>query len=296
MSDKMSVKYGRIELVNGKDVLQYSGEDLDEISLSIQYAIEFCDPATEIEALKQSMRDAEVLPFLFGDGTIVGKYVITSLDLTYQKTSPIGVLESATVAVTLLEYAYGEPVKPKGIAVVTPSTTELVTDTDIDVYEDVDEDMLDMYMSTDEDTTTVPAAETPAPPAPTPARGISKLITKGRDAVNKIKSLGEKVKQKVSDVKSLVQDVKNLANEAKDAYAAAKEQVEVAIKIYERAKDLPGSLDEAIKYAKDLAEMKNDINAEDLKKNIDQLVSSTNTVTKNATSVVSFIATKEGGE
>ena len=43
------------------------------------FSSEFCDPQTEIFALKKSMHAFEVLPYITGDGRIVGKFVITNL-------------------------------------------------------------------------------------------------------------------------------------------------------------------------------------------------------------------------
>ena len=71
-SEADAVKYGQIPRVNDKDAIQPTGAELRELSLTITYSSEFCDPQAEIYALKASMHAFEVLPYINGDGRIVG--------------------------------------------------------------------------------------------------------------------------------------------------------------------------------------------------------------------------------
>jgi Phage P2 GpU. len=71
-SEADAVKYGQIPRVNDKDAIQPTGAELRELGLTITYSSEFCDPQAEIYALKASMHAFEVLPYITGDGRIVG--------------------------------------------------------------------------------------------------------------------------------------------------------------------------------------------------------------------------------
>lgn len=80
------------------------------------FSSEFCDPQTEIFALKKSMHAFEVLPYITGDGRIVGKFVITNLDIANQQCTADGWVELATVTVNLLESPGEEEAAPTGRA------------------------------------------------------------------------------------------------------------------------------------------------------------------------------------
>ena len=114
-SEADAVKYGQIPRVNDKDAIQPTGAELRELSLTITYSSEFCDPQAEIYALKASMHAFEVLPYITGDGRIVGKFVITSLDIANQHCAADGWVELATVTVNLLESPGEEEAAATGI-------------------------------------------------------------------------------------------------------------------------------------------------------------------------------------
>lgn len=272
LSDNRAARYGRVALVNGKDVLQPTGEELTEIRLALLLSVDFCDPTAEINALQQSMKSAEVLPFIMGDGTVVGKYVITSVDVTPQRYSPAGVLEIAGVSVDLLEYAAGDDPQPIGIA-VTDGNSSAVSIT----------------------ATQAPAAQPPAIPVETAAGGISADIGKGRSTVNKMKDVGRQVKKGTTKLKRGVRSVRQLADDTKQAYSSAKTKVENTKKIFQRAGQLPTSLEEAIKYAENLAKLDNTADISVLQKNIDGMAAAADKVGISATPVIAFSATKEGG-
>ena len=115
-SEADAVKYGQIPRVNDKDAIQPTGAELRELGLTITYSSEFCDPQAEIYALKASMHAFEVLPYITGDGRIVGRFVITSLDIANQQCAADGWVELATVTVNLLESPGEEEAAPTGRA------------------------------------------------------------------------------------------------------------------------------------------------------------------------------------
>lgn len=269
LTDRQAVKFGRVSLINGKDVLQLTGEELAEATITILYAIDFCEPSTEIKALKKSMKEAATLPFIMGDGTLVGKYVITGIDVTNQRYSPKGVVEAASVTVNLLECATKDDKKPTGIAVVKINAPIA---------------------------TTKVAVKPPSIPMISPAKAVTSQISKGQNAVNKMKAVGKDVKNGTTKLKRGVRDVRKLADTAKQAYSTAKTKVEATKKIIQRAGELPTSLDGAIKYAENLAKLDDVADVSVLNMNITEMSASADKVTASAAPVVAFAATKEGGK
>lgn len=260
-SDNEAVKYGQIPRINDKPVIQPTGAELKEIRLSIVYSVDFCDPDTEIEALKKSMRDFEVLTYVTGEGQILGKYVITSVDTTTQRCSATGRVELATVNINLLESPGGEDPAPIGQALSSQK----------------------------------PATEPPAEPVPSPAADITNDIAEAKTKVSGIKQTVAKIKGKTTELKRGVREVRQMATDAQGLYATAKTKVEATKKIVKRASQLPTSLGDALKYAENLANMDNVVDISVLEMNANQLSESADKVTTHAAPAASFAGTKETG-
>lgn len=260
-SDNEAVKYGQIPRVNDKPAIQPTGAELKEIQLSIVYSADFCEPTTEIEALKKSMRDFEVLTYINGEGQIIGKYVITSVDTTTQRCSATGRVELASVNINLLESPGGEDPAPAGQALTSQQ----------------------------------PATEPPAKPVPSPAADITNDIAEAKTKVSGIKKAVAKIKNKTTDLKSGVREVRQLATDAQGLYASAKTKVEATKKIAQRASKLPTSLGEALKYAENLANLDNVADISVLEMNANQLSESADKVTTHAAPAAGFAGTKEAG-
>ncbi len=277
LSESYAMRYGRIPLINEKDVIQATGEELAELSLAIRFEISFCDPKTEIDALKQSMTDREVLPLIMGDGTIKGTFVITEVEVSTRIFAPDGYLEDATVNISLLECKSDEEIVPKGEAITDDPIAETLPEPPT------------------EEPVAEPMPDTPAEPVKSPALGITKAIEKGQNAVNKMKKVAAKVKDKADDVKQTVQEVKKIADTVKTAYQEAKDMVEKTTKIIQRAKELPTSLNGAIAYAQNLSQLGDVTDPKILIMKVEQMSESAAKVKSSASHVVSFWATKEGG-
>jgi phage protein U len=254
-------RYGKIPLINGKDVIQSTGEELAEIELSICYSIEFCDPVTEIEALKQSMRLAEILPFISGEGSIVGKFVITSIDISNETFSPIGQLNKATVELKLMEASATEDTKKQGFALGSKN----------------------------------PIPQPPIPANISTANSITKDIAKAKSKVSAMKDTVTKAKKGVKSYKQAVREVRQSADSVKQAYSSAKTKLEATKKIIKRASQLPTSLDDAIKYAENLAKLDNVADTALLEISVNEMSDKADKVTARTSSVVAFSGSKEGG-
>lgn len=283
-----AARYGKVPLVNGKDVIQYTGEDLMEIDLSLNYSIEFCDPSVEIAALKKSMKRAEILPFITGEGAVIGNFVITGIDVTNEMLSPTGLLEAAAVSLKLMEHAYSK--KPKAGKKTTATTPTATAAPPSAVPEQYDEPAGEALESAD------PVAEPPEPPEESPSIEMALLLLKGKEVVDKIKKVAANVKKGVTTAKRAVREVRQMAERAKELYTNVKTKVEAAKKIYERAKNLPTSLNEAIRYAEDLSKIDDVTDMSVLQSNVKALAESSEKVKDASVQVVAFSATREGGK
>ena len=271
-SETHGIKVGRVPRVNTKDALQKTGDELTEINLNIRYESVFCEPADEVAALKKSMTTGEVLPFISGQGDIIGNFFITGMDVTNEAYSPAGVLESVGVSIKLLEYP------------TEKENTTIEKKKDVPVGEALK--------------STVPPIQQPIPltVSVTPGGEITTKLAKAKAAVNKIKATITKMKKGITTVKKGVWEVKKLAEHAKQLYTNVKTKVETTKKIIQRAKELPTSLSGAIKYAENLSNLSNTADMSVLEMNVKELSDSADKVGKHAAPVVSFTATREGGK
>lgn len=100
-------------VIEGKPRLQMTGEKLEEISLKFLLHASFCNPESELEKLQSYRRQGQVVPFVAGDGTTFGDYVIKSIARSYTQTDNSGAIIGIELDVTLTEvYNPGGKTKP----------------------------------------------------------------------------------------------------------------------------------------------------------------------------------------
>lgn len=99
-----SATYAEHKPLTGKPLLQATGLNLDEISLSMRLHVSFCNPVEELNALKNCMNTFEVLPLLMGNGRKEGEFVIMSINDVVEDADPEGNVFSYMVSCTLKEY------------------------------------------------------------------------------------------------------------------------------------------------------------------------------------------------
>lgn len=107
LSDARETTYAQHPLLNGKPILDRTGEGLIEFTMNVTYHVGFCNPEDEFAKLNDARAAGTVLPFVYGNGFIEGDFVITKLDRTINKTDNSGNLEWISVAISLLEYISG---------------------------------------------------------------------------------------------------------------------------------------------------------------------------------------------
>jgi phage protein U len=281
-------RYGKIELINGKAVIQHTGEELSEMKLSVRYSIDFCDPASEIEALKQSMQAAEALPYITGEGSIVGKFVITSVSISNEMFSSTGRLEIAIVDLNLLEIANAEPSKKKGLALASAHPTVQKSPAAVSLDALVQQSPIAVSVP--------PVLQKPPIKVPSPANAITQDLSKAKSSVNAMKVAVSGVKAGLTSYKQAVRDVRKFADTAKQAYSSAKTKVEATNKMIQRASQLPASLEGAMKYAENLSKLDSLTNMETLKLSVTEMSNRADKVMGYAAPIAAFAGSKEGGD
>lgn len=130
-------------VIEGKPRLQMTGEKLEEISLKFTLHVSFCNPEKEVEILQSYRRDGQVIPFVAGDGTTYGDFVIKTITRSYVQTDKNGSIVAIELDVTLIEYFVpGQKPKAKSdlLAIKAPAVAVIpkppvLTDPQIISYE-----------------------------------------------------------------------------------------------------------------------------------------------------------------
>ena len=99
-----SALYAEHQLLEGKPRLQKTGNSLNEISISIRLHVSFCKPDEELNVLKTFRDEGEVLVLQYGNGQIVGSFVILSIEDTVEEADAEGNIFSYLVNFNLKEY------------------------------------------------------------------------------------------------------------------------------------------------------------------------------------------------
>jgi phage protein U len=110
-SERSTADYAEHARLQGKPLLQWVGEGLDELTLEVALHAALVDPEARIRELKKAKAAHQPLPYLLGSGDYRGIYVLTSVDVTTRKTDGSGRLTSAAVNLGLREFT-GKYTKP----------------------------------------------------------------------------------------------------------------------------------------------------------------------------------------
>lgn len=109
LEETFGVNYAQHERIQGKPRLESVGDILDTISFSMYLHSSFTNPEEDIEAIRVSMKNREILPLVLGNGRVVGNFVIPSFTKTTQFTDPYGNIIEAILSVELLESFSDDP-------------------------------------------------------------------------------------------------------------------------------------------------------------------------------------------
>lgn len=105
------VDYAEHARIEGKPGLQFVGEKLDEIQISLVFHQHYCVPDVELARLKKAMKAHQALALVFGNGDYRGWFVITDVTATSEQTDTTGNVLALNATVSLREYI-GDPKKP----------------------------------------------------------------------------------------------------------------------------------------------------------------------------------------
>jgi hypothetical protein len=113
-------------LIGRKPKLQGSGLGLQSLTIAIYINQEFCVVKDEISKLRNSLRTYEILPLLWGNGTLEASFVITKLAIKNEFQDELGNLIAANLELTLKESVADNVVAPPTQGIAT-GTTQPVT-------------------------------------------------------------------------------------------------------------------------------------------------------------------------
>jgi len=92
-------------LIQGKPLLETVGDALDDIRLNIELHPALGDVAARVRALQAAMQAHQPLAFVLGNGEFLGAFVMTELSQNHHRTFADGGAFSATLSVTLRQWA-----------------------------------------------------------------------------------------------------------------------------------------------------------------------------------------------
>lgn len=105
------VDYAEHSRIEGKPGLQFIGEKLDELSISLVFNDLYCQPDVELARLQDAMVAHQAMALVFGNGDYRGWFVITDLRTTSQQTDGYGNVQALSAEISLREYI-GDPKNP----------------------------------------------------------------------------------------------------------------------------------------------------------------------------------------
>lgn len=91
--------------------LQYTGRELDALSLIFDLHFSFCTPVEEKKKLETMLREHQAHPLVFGDGSWWGYFVLERLSTTLEQCGPTGTPWLISMQAELKEFT-GDPAKP----------------------------------------------------------------------------------------------------------------------------------------------------------------------------------------
>ena len=92
------------QTIESKSKLQYIGDELDEITIRLNFHSSFCTPEDEIKKIKDAAKSHEEMPFILGNGRYLGRYVIEEISSTTRQTDKTGNVISIEAELKLKEW------------------------------------------------------------------------------------------------------------------------------------------------------------------------------------------------
>ncbi len=97
--------YAEMQVTEGKPLLQYMGQGLDQIDLSFSFHSEFTDPQAAWTRLVDMINAHKAFPVTMGNGQVMGDFVLSDLKRTAAVTGEDGTLQVIYCKVKLKEWS-----------------------------------------------------------------------------------------------------------------------------------------------------------------------------------------------
>jgi phage protein U len=110
---KLAISYAEHQVIEGKPLLQYTGDGLGEINLSFLFHADFCKPQTIWDELITLATSHKAFPLSQGNGLLLGKFVIVDISRTTTYAADDGTLYAFDCKLNLKEYADPAPLQTK---------------------------------------------------------------------------------------------------------------------------------------------------------------------------------------
>lgn len=104
MEQRGSADWAEHSRIQGKPLLEWIGEGLEECNLTIELHPVLGDPEARLRALRLAKKKHEPLALVMGSGEYLGPYVIVDLNNVIRRATAVGQIRSASVQVSLKEY------------------------------------------------------------------------------------------------------------------------------------------------------------------------------------------------
>ena len=104
MEQSGSADWAEHPRIQGKPLLEWTGEGLDQCNLTIELHPVLGDPEERLRALRRAKSKHEPLAFVMGSGEYLGAYVIRDISNAIRRSTAVGQINAATVQVSLAEY------------------------------------------------------------------------------------------------------------------------------------------------------------------------------------------------
>ncbi|WP_079900676.1 phage tail protein [Salmonella enterica] len=115
------VDYAEHARIEGKPGLQFVGDKLDEIQISLVFHQHYCVPDVELARLRTAMKAHQALALVFGNGDYRGWFVITDVTATSEQTDSTGNVLAVNATASLREYIGDpNPLQPPAIRTQVP--------------------------------------------------------------------------------------------------------------------------------------------------------------------------------
>lgn len=110
---KLTISYAEHQVIEGKPLLQYTGDGLQVIPLTFYFHASFCKPQQIWDDLKALATSHKAFPLSQGNGLMLGKFVLTEINRTTTYTAADGTLYAFECKLNLQEYVDPQPLTTK---------------------------------------------------------------------------------------------------------------------------------------------------------------------------------------